>query len=58
MLDITGAELIKTTLMNVYNEKRQNERIGVRQYTVKKYLQRIYARERTLVCEDFNARHY
>jgi hypothetical protein len=41
----------------VYNEKRQNERIGIGQYTVKRCLQRINARERTLICRDFNA-HY
>jgi hypothetical protein len=38
MLDITGLGLIGTTLMNVYNEKRQGKRIGVKQYTVEKWL--------------------
>jgi hypothetical protein len=58
VLDITGPGLIGTTLMNVYNEKRQDERIRVRQYTVKRCLQRMNARERTLVCGNFNAYHY
>jgi Endonuclease-reverse transcriptase len=42
----------------VYNEKRQGERIGVGQYTVKRCLQRMNARERILVCGDFNAYYY
>jgi hypothetical protein len=57
MLDITDLGLIGTILVNVYNEKRQGKRIGVGQYTVKRCLQRMNARERTLVCGDFNA-HY
>jgi hypothetical protein len=58
MLDITGPGFIETTLVNVYNEKRQGERIGIGQYTVKRCLQRMNARERILVCGDFNAHYY
>ena len=58
ILDITGSGLLGTILVNVYNEKRQGERIGVGQYTVKKYLQRMNARERILVYGDFNAHYY
>jgi hypothetical protein len=39
VLDITGLGLIGTTLVNVYNEKRQGERIRVGQYTVERCLQ-------------------
>jgi hypothetical protein len=42
----------------MYNEKRQDKRIGVGQYTVKKCLQRMNARERILVYGDFNAHHH
>jgi hypothetical protein len=54
VLNITGPRLIEITLINVYNEKRQGKRIGIGQYTVKRYLQRMNARERILVCGDFN----
>jgi hypothetical protein len=47
-----------TTLVNVYNEKRQDERIEIKQYTVKRCLQRMNARERTLVCGNFNIHYY
>jgi hypothetical protein len=58
VLDISGPGFIGATLVNVYNEKRQDERIGVGQYTVERCLQRMNARERTLVCGDFNAHHH
>jgi hypothetical protein len=58
ILNISGPGLIETTLINVYNEKRQDERIEIGQYTVKRCLQRMNARERTLICGDFNAYYY
>jgi hypothetical protein len=58
ILNITGPGLLRTILINVYNEKRQGERIGVKQYTVERYLQRMNARERTLVYGNFNTYHY
>jgi hypothetical protein len=58
VLDITGPGLIGITLVNVYNEKRQDERIGVEQYIMKRCLQRMNARERTLICGDFNVYYY
>jgi hypothetical protein len=58
ILDISGPGLIETILVNVYNEKRQDKRIGVRQYIMKRCLQQMNARERTLIYGDFNAHHY
>jgi hypothetical protein len=40
ILNVTGPGLIEFKLINVYNEKRQGEEIGVGQYTVERSLER------------------
>jgi hypothetical protein len=57
ILSITSPGLVEFKLINVYNEKRQGEEIGVGQYIIKRNLERINIQRRVLICGDFNA-HY
>jgi hypothetical protein len=55
ILSVTGPGLVEFKLINVYNEKRQGEEIGVGQYTIKRSLERMNIQRRVLICGDFNA---
>jgi hypothetical protein len=39
--NVTGLGLVEFKLINVYNEKRQREEIGIGQYIVKRSLERM-----------------
>lgn len=55
ILSVTGPGLVEFKLINVYNEKRQGEEIGVGQYIIKRSLERMNIQRRVLICGDFNA---